>query len=898
MALKIIKLGMDTRDVVARFEQERQALALMEHPNIARVLDAGATPTGRPFFVMELVRGVKITDYCDQAKLPTSERLKLFMEVCSAVQHAHQKGVIHRDLKPSNVLVTLHDGVPVPKVIDFGIAKATQQQRFTDLTIYTQFQQMVGTPLYMAPEQAEMSGLDVDTRSDIYSLGVLLYELLTGRTPFDPKRLMQAGYDEMRRMIREEEPQKPSTLLSTMAADVRTDVARQRHSEEAKLVSSIRGDLDWIVMKALEKDRNRRYETANGLAKDIERHLCSEPVQARPPSANYRFRRFVRRNRMLVGAGAGVAAAILIGSGVSAWQAVRAQRGEARATMEAERANAALADLRSSAPAFAEHARNLAARERYGEALEKLDYAITLRPDVADYRLAKADLLRSQFQFAEAAPVYREALRLAPTARRARANEALCEKLAAEMSAKQQLSRENLLELFATMKAEQRPAAEMLKAGRLLGEENTLLLSFWLERLKELPIPPERPLTERLKVAESGRLELDLSLTSIADLSPLQGMPLERLLLTGCANVKDLTPLQGMPLRHLFVGRSFEARFPGGGKPCSISDLSALHGLPLVSLDLECVQIEDLTPLRGMPLERLNLREAPVRNLSPLQGMPLREIDCTLIPARDFSPLAGAPIEVLSLQSTGVRDLSFLEGMPLKTLLLTGCIEARGYKVLAGIPTLESLMLPAGVTNLPMVELTAIAALRSYPALRGIRIGGSRQDGAVGINVVPNTTQFWEAFDADFRVRQALAKIPVDQGRFLKLKETWEVFLQKLAVSDISPLRGLPISTLVLSETKVTDLTPLHGMQRLRRLVLSGTPVQSLEPLKGLELTELYLDGCPEGLDVAPLSELPTLKALLLPPTPRNSELLRKLPNLKRISFEYDNERQQVAQTA
>jgi serine/threonine protein kinase len=224
VALKIIKMGMDTKEVVARFEQERQALAMMEHPNIAKVFDAGATAYGRPFFVMELVRGVKITDYCDEANLSTSQRLRLFMAVCQAVQHAHQKGIIHRDLKPSNILVTLHDGVPVPKVIDFGVAKATAQQRLTDLTLFTKFEQMVGTPLYMAPEQAELSGLDVDTRSDIYSLGVLLYELLTGRTPFDPEKLMKAGYDEMRRVIREEEPQKPSTFVSTMRDNDRPTV--------------------------------------------------------------------------------------------------------------------------------------------------------------------------------------------------------------------------------------------------------------------------------------------------------------------------------------------------------------------------------------------------------------------------------------------------------------------------------------------------------------------------------------------------------------------------------------------------------------------------------------------------------------------------------------------------
>ena len=283
VALKVIKLGMDTKSVIARFEAERQALAMMDHPNIAKVLDAGATENGRPFFVMELVRGIKITDYCDQNKLATRDRLALFMQVCNAIQHAHQKGIIHRDIKPSNILVTLHDGNPVPKVIDFGIAKATQG-RLTDQTLFTAFEQFIGTPAYMSPEQAEMSGLDVDTRSDIYALGVLLYELLTGRTPFDAKELLQSGLDELRRTIREKEPARPSTRLSTMVDADLTAVAQRRQSEAPKLIHLLSGDLDWIVMKSLEKDRTRRYETANGLAIDIQRHLSNEPVLARPPS--------------------------------------------------------------------------------------------------------------------------------------------------------------------------------------------------------------------------------------------------------------------------------------------------------------------------------------------------------------------------------------------------------------------------------------------------------------------------------------------------------------------------------------------------------------------------------------------------------------------------------------
>ena len=329
VALKVIKLGMDTKNVVARFEAERQALAMMDHLNIAKVLDAGATETGRPFFVMELVRGTRITQYCDQHKLSTRDRLELFIQVCQAVQHAHQKGIIHRDLKPSNILVMVNDGVAVPKVIDFGIAKATEG-RLTDKTLFTAFEQFLGTPAYMSPEQAAMTSLDIDTRSDIYSLGVLLYELLTSKTPFDARELAAAGLDELRRTIREKEPSRPSTRLGTMPDGELTTTARQRGIEAPKLIQVLRGDLDWIVMRCLEKDRARRYETANGLARDIQRHLDNEVVLARPPSTAYRFQRVLRRNKLFFAAGLAVALALLAGTGISTWQAVRAGRDRQR----------------------------------------------------------------------------------------------------------------------------------------------------------------------------------------------------------------------------------------------------------------------------------------------------------------------------------------------------------------------------------------------------------------------------------------------------------------------------------------------------------------------------------------------------------------------------------------
>jgi tetratricopeptide (TPR) repeat protein/tRNA A-37 threonylcarbamoyl transferase component Bud32 len=421
VALKVIKPGMDTRQVVARFEAERQALALMDHPNIAKVYDGGTTDSGRPYFVMELVKGVSITEYCDQNQVPIRQRLELFASVCQAVQHAHQKGIIHRDLKPSNVLVMSHDGTPVVKVIDFGVAKAICQQ-LTDKTIYTQFTQMVGTPLYMSPEQAGQSGLDVDTRSDIYSLGVILYELLSGTTPFDKERLKEMGCDEMRRIICEEEPPKPSTRISTLG-QAATTVFTQRQSEPKQLSRLFRGELDWIVMKALEKDRNRRYETANAFVLDVQRYLHDEPVLACPPSARYRFRKFARRNRGRLAAAAvlGLALMAVIGAtaGSIGWVARNREARQARLNGQVEAILEDVVRLEQAqkwpeALAAVERAEAVASSEVGDALLRRLDEArrdLKFIAKLDNIRVERSAFVQGKFDHAGAVWHYAEAFR-------------------------------------------------------------------------------------------------------------------------------------------------------------------------------------------------------------------------------------------------------------------------------------------------------------------------------------------------------------------------------------------------------------------------------------------------------------------------------------------------------
>ncbi|MBE7496559.1 MAG: protein kinase [Verrucomicrobiaceae bacterium] len=890
VALKIIKLGMDTKEVVARFEQERQALAMMDHPNIARVFDAGATEQGRPFFVMELVRGVKITGYCDEKGLSNEERIELFIQVCQAVQHAHQKGIIHRDLKPSNILVTVNDGRAVPKVIDFGVAKATQG-RLTDGTLFTQFEQMIGTPLYMSPEQAEMTSLDVDTRSDIYSLGVLLYELLTGSTPIDMSTMARAGMGEIRRLIREADPPRPSQRLKTLDGNELTSAARRRHTDAARLPGALRGDVDWIVMKCLEKDRQRRYDTANGLALDLQRHLKNEVITARPPTTAYLLSKLIRRNKAAFAAGFAIAASLVIGIAVSLWQAVRA--------------NSALDELRATAPAFAEQARALAAKEQYADAIEKLDYAIKLRPEAAEFLVQKADLLQCQFKLAEAATIYRAALALQPDHARAGDSAKLCDELlAAPAGPDGKLTRESLGKLRLAMLKQQRPAAELLPAARLLNAEKEHLVAYWLERLKDLPISPEKPLKDRLTVREDSLLELDLEGTQITDLAPLAGMPLGKLVLWNCRQIADFTLLREFrSLTYLDLDGT------------QIADLSILRELPLETLHIGGTKVSDLAPLRGMKLKTLGIYGCRlVSDLSPLVGMPLSEFYAKqLANGTDFSPLKTLPLEKCIISEASVSDLSFLASVPLKELGLYTCSQLRGLGWLNELKSLERLVLPSNFRNLPEDDFQAIAALRNHPRLAYIQ-GDSTGDNSGYASwrlfeVTQSKELFWRDWDREQTFLSAIRAAAFDFTLTKLPDETYRLRIQSQPLHDLSILKGAPISELWIGGTQVTDLSPIADLP-LRLLEFFGTDVNDLSPLRKMRLEELilgrgavadlsllahmplrrlYMHGCKSVGDLSPILNVQTLQSLTVPVTARNIESLKSLKNLRWLGFRGDS---------
>ncbi len=748
VALKVIKLGMDTKSVIARFEAERQALAMMDHPNIARVLDAGATETGRPYFVMELVRGIKITDYCDQNKLSTEARLDLFMQVCHAIQHAHQKGIIHRDIKPSNILVTVHDNVAVPKVIDFGIAKATQG-RLTDQTLFTAFEQFIGTPAYMSPEQAEMSGLDVDTRSDIYALGVLLYELLTGRTPFDPKELLQAGLDELRRTIREKEPARPSTRLSTMLNADLIAVAQRRQSEVPKLIHLLRGDLDWIVMKTLEKDRTRRYETANGLAVDIQRYMNNEPVTARPPSTLYRFQKLARRNKTVF-AGAGIgAAALVIGLIVALClyvqekaalkRAVAAEESEKQMRQKAEDAAAqgrqiAQAGLQLMAGQYDETERLLqnvpphaalvpfydvfgslhARRGEWPAALTNWNLVVEYAPDdyvgysflaplllqmddVAGYEQCRAQILE-RFGNTTNARVAERMVKTSLILPPSPAQMVTIAHMAGVAMATETNTEAWGYNLFAQGLADYRQ-------GR------------YAEAVEILPQVHPLPVGDHYRIESHlvrAMAQYQLHQTNESRATFTAAMDLISHTLRPAGHLEE--EWNDWIFIHALLREALTLMPAVTAPPAVVSTDSipawqtALHqaGLKFTAelqddgtwdLDLEDQPVPDLKLLQGANLSRLSVNHTFVSDLGPLRGMPLKKLRLADTKVTDLGPLAGMSLQVLQLSGSSVSNIEIVHGMPLQEFKMTGCPNITNVQALAGMDTLQSLILPPNAKN-------------------------------------------------------------------------------------------------------------------------------------------------------------------------------------------------------
>ncbi len=888
VALKIIKLGMDTKEVIARFEHERQALAIMEHPGIAKVFDAGATQTGRPFFVMELVRGIRLTEYCDAHRLATAERLRLFIAVCEAVQHAHQKGIIHRDLKPSNILVALEDGAAVPKVIDFGVAKATGGQRLTDLSLHTRTEAMLGTPLYMSPEQAAMGGADIDARTDIYSLGVVLYELLAGRTPFEP-----TGLEEMRRLIREVEPPRPSVALQGQKGRE----GREGLAAEAGLFRPSRpfsAELDWIAMKALEKDRTRRYETASELAMDLQRHLHHEPVLARPASAAYRFQKIVRRNRLAFAASATIAALLAIGIAVSVWQA--------------KRAVAVRTDLRGTAPIFMAQARALFAEQKPDEALEKVGFALRLVPDDAGVHLRHAHMLEALGRLPEASAAYRGVLALRPGDASAVANLALCEQLvpAPGGAALSGAARATLLE---AVKAERRNE-DLWPLLRATGRESEAMKALLEVRLKPLMALPgwETPANQpRFADNGDGTFTVDLSKLPVSDFSMLAGLPVSFLNLEGCP-VSDLSPLTGLPLHTLHIART------------QVSDLRPLANSPLETLDIRFCPIEDLRPLRGRPLTFLEMSGTKVRDLAPLQGTPLKVL-CAGSSIETLDALAGMPLAILRISSAQVRDITVLGTLPIEELDLSDCPEIADLSPLLKCAKLERLVIPGNCRDLESVRrlpklkqladvslanfqwswasvpsaettLRAIDERRALQARLELLRAALRKAGA-------SESQLAKAsFSADGTLDLDLSGLPISDLHFLEGLPVRRLSITGTKVSDLSALCGAPLIWLQAHQCPIRDITPLAGCSALSILGLAETQVTDLRPVLGCPLLSLHIEGSGAIRDLAVLARCVTLEDLLVPRNVRGLEALRTLPRLRRISYDWDAREGKVAQSA
>jgi tRNA A-37 threonylcarbamoyl transferase component Bud32/tetratricopeptide (TPR) repeat protein len=845
VALKIIKPGMDSAQVIARFEAERQALAMMDHPNIARVLDAGTTDTGRPYFVMELVQGIPITQYCDDKQLDTHARLELFIQVCNAIQHAHQKGIIHRDLKPSNVLIAIYDAKPVPKIIDFGVAKALHQ-RLTERTMFTQFGAVVGTLEYMSPEQADMDLMGTDTRSDIYSLGVLLYELLTGSTPMDGKKLRSLGYAEMLKTIREVEPPKPSTRLTQSRNEMPTISAR-RQTEPRRLQRLVTGDLDWIVMKCLEKDRTRRYESANGLAIDIQRHLRDEAVSASPPGQLYKFQKLVRRNKLVFAAVACVMLALIVGLAASLWEAGRAAREAERANHEADQARSAehqvlatLDELRATAPTFAAEAEALAAKGKFDLAIEKLDYAAKLHPDAPEYLVSKGDLYLCQFKLSDAAAVYHDVLRLSPTFAPAQAKAQLCDQiLAAPRSEQGKFNLESLAKIYTALEPPKRSAAELKAVSDSYTDEKERLWNYWAPRVQSLPMfakvqidisPMEG--TQHFNIRDDGRLILYLRDVDCGDLSQLKDLPIADIYLSNSLNVSDLRPLADMPgLENVTV-------------PFAARNIDALHKLP--------------------KLKRLSFSYTPSMLSTEQESQILSLI---------YRTQGIGQAEIGQAGTAKAADIAAMNS----TLRRAVFFDIKG----------------SWISTTP--NTTADEFWKEYYTSWMSRL----RDSAIKPNSMSRQTD--GTWDLNFDKEKQFTDLAMLQGMPISSLGFGETPVSDLGplrgmplkglslwwtnVTDLSPIKGIALTYLDISWSKINDLSPIKGMP-LGLLKMDGIPVTDLAALRGMPLKILHLRDSPNLTDLSPLADSKELTELVLPPNFTDFQFLHTFPKLQRLSFD------------
>ena len=681
VALKIIKLGMDTKAVVARFEAERQALAMMDHPNIARVLDAGATDSGRPYFVMELVQGIPITEFCDRNKLSIRERIELFIPVCKAIQSAHQKGIIHRDLKPSNVMVTLHHGDPMPKVIDFGVAKATSQ-RLTEKTLFTQYGTMIGTPAYMSPEQAEMSSLDVDTRTDVYSMGVLLYELLTSSTPFPQERLGSLGLGQIQKVLAEEEPETPSTRASTMLHEKRSITAQNRGLDPSQFATGISGDLDWIVMKCLEKDRRRRYDTVSSLAQDLTHHLADEPVLARPPSAAYRFQKAFRKYRAAFIGLAAVLCALAIGLGFATWQAIRARRAEAQAQERRQEAEAIARFLTEvfQSPDPRRSGYSFTVAEALGKAVERVE------KDLADLPERRAQLQSTLGNTYSAIGLYREAVPLRqktfdykrrrlgsehPETLRAMAELAYALRRAARTDEAMALAKE-LLALRQRLNGPEDLAT-------LEAMEGVVSVCISVARVKEAETLIQKILTIRQRVQGADHVDTLATLTSLAMVSDRMSKEKEarvlyetvlqrRRKIQGPEHPDTLTALANLAASEQALGHAQEAfRLQGELIELRRKVLGPAHPETLMAMHYLAFFHEQTEPETAMKMHRevAELRRKHLGPQNPDTILSLHYLAMAAIQAKRFDIALAAREEVLQLrrQATGVNHPHTVDAM-------------------------------------------------------------------------------------------------------------------------------------------------------------------------------------------------------------------------------------------